>query len=111
LIQALKELRELGYSLELVEGRIKLTWEGEGLPDQEKVTPLLESLKRNKTEAIKLLEAGQVKPKPFLDAEGDLVIPSNCDPRYQWWAGGQSISDTLKELTREEMNSTKGDEK
>ncbi len=92
------ELGALGYSLELIEGRIKLTWKGEGLPDQKKVAPLLDSLKRNKSEVIELLEAGQVKPLPFLDTEGDLVIPFDSDPKYHWWKGRQRISDTLKEL-------------
>ncbi len=95
IIQVITELRALGYSLELVEGRIKLTWEGKGHPDQEKVTPLLDALRRNKAEVMELLEAGQVRPKPFLDSEGDLVIPHNSDPRYWWWNGGQSISEII----------------
>ena len=28
----------------------------------------------------------------------NLVIPVNCDQKYKYWAGGQSILETLKEL-------------
>ena len=38
------------------------------------------------------------KPKPYLDAQGVLVIPFNSDPRYHWWAGGQHVLETLREL-------------
>ncbi|MFQ5934771.1 MAG: hypothetical protein ACE5KI_09035 [Dehalococcoidia bacterium] len=43
-------------------------------------------------------EAQGPSPKPFLDSSGALVIPFDSDPRYHWWAGGQSIAETLKEL-------------
>ena len=98
IIQVVTELRGMGYAVELVAGRIKLTWKGEGQPNQAKVTPLLDILRRNKAEAIEMLEADQTRPKPFLDSEGDLVIPYNSDPRYWWWHGGQSISETIREL-------------
>lgn len=52
--------------------------------------------------AIKLVETGKIKPligeKPYLKSDGTLVIPSKSDPKYQWWAGGQSIAETLAEL-------------
>lgn len=28
----------------------------------------------------------------------ELRIPSGCDPKYKYWAGGQSVVDTLAEL-------------
>lgn len=36
--------------------------------------------------------------KPFIDSDGGLVIPFGCDSKYHWWAGGQSVEDTLKEI-------------
>ena len=36
--------------------------------------------------------------RPYLDAQGGLVIPTNCPRKYRWWAGGQSASRTLQEL-------------
>jgi hypothetical protein len=52
--------------------------------------------------AIKLVETGKIKPltakKPSLKSDETLVIPFDSDPKYHWWAGGQSIADTLAEL-------------
>lgn len=35
---------------------------------------------------------------PFFDADGSLVIPFNCDPKYHWWSGGQVASKTEEEI-------------
>jgi hypothetical protein len=35
---------------------------------------------------------------PYIDATGTLVIPSESDPKYHWWAGGQTVAATLTEL-------------
>jgi hypothetical protein len=37
-------------------------------------------------------------PKPYFHRCGDLVIPFNSPKRYHWWAGGQSVSETIKEI-------------
>jgi hypothetical protein len=39
--------------------------------------------------------------KPYLDAQGDPVIPFDSDPRYHHWAGGQSLDATTRELWEE----------
>jgi len=61
--------------------------------------------------AAKLLAAGVVKVAetvpynplalPYLDHHGRLVVPFDCPPRYRYWAGGQSIRETLQELFQE----------
>ena len=38
---------------------------------------------------------------PYLDNRGRLVIPFDCPPKYRYWAGGQSVRDTLKEIFEE----------
>ncbi|MFQ5801422.1 MAG: hypothetical protein ACE5JQ_00825 [Candidatus Methylomirabilales bacterium] len=43
-------------------------------------------------------EAPGPPAKPFLTPSGILVIPFEADSRYHWWAGGQSIAETLREL-------------
>lgn len=30
--------------------------------------------------------------------DSELIIPTNSDPKYHYWAGGQSLVDTLREL-------------
>ena len=61
--------------------------------------------------ASKLLAAGVVKivesvsfnpaALPYLDQRGRLVIPFDCPPKYRYWAGGQTVQETLKELFEE----------
>ncbi len=50
--------------------------------------------------AKRLGGAAEIKPfrKPYMNKDGTLVIPFESDPQYHWWAGGQSIADTLREL-------------
>jgi len=35
---------------------------------------------------------------PHINTRGELIIPSTSDRRYHYWAGGQSIAATLREL-------------
>lgn len=32
-----------------------------------------------------------------------LIIPFNSDPKYHWWADGQSVIETLRELGRMDL--------
>lgn len=48
-------------------------------------------------------------PRPFLDGDGDPVIPFNSDPKYHYWAGGQSLVTTLKELWEDRSDKVLGD--
>lgn len=36
---------------------------------------------------------------PYLDVRGTLIIPSDSDPKYHYWNGGQSVVTTLKEIS------------
>lgn len=36
---------------------------------------------------------------PYVTAQGELIISLDCHPRYRYWAGGQSIAATLRELS------------
>lgn len=37
--------------------------------------------------------------KPYIDANGELRIPFNSDPKFHWWKRcGQSLLETLREL-------------
>jgi len=36
--------------------------------------------------------------KPYITENGELIISSDVDAKYNWWAGGQSIKKTLEEL-------------
>lgn len=62
--------------------------------------------------ASKLVAAGVAKAEsvtlsfnpaslPYIDNRGRLVIPFGCPPKYRYWAGGQSVRDTLEEIFKE----------
>jgi hypothetical protein len=58
-----------------------------------RLTPeLRESLKQHTAAIVAVLT------RPHINARGELIIPFASDLRYHWWAGGQSIYQTLREL-------------
>ena len=38
------------------------------------------------------------KAIPYLDAQGCLVLPLNAPKRFRWWAGGQRVEQTMRDL-------------
>ena len=49
--------------------------------------------------AAYLVQTGKFRLRnPYLDKNNTLRIPFDSDTKYHWWAGGQSIDDTLAEL-------------
>ena len=38
------------------------------------------------------------KQNPYIDENGNVIIPFNSDPQYHFWKGGQQLSLTLKEM-------------
>jgi hypothetical protein len=44
-------------------------------------------------------ELHAARPKaPYLDDQGRLRIPCDCEPKYRWWQDGQSPFETALEL-------------
>ena len=41
---------------------------------------------------------GDPKALPYLDAQGNLVLPMNAPERFRWWQRGQSVAETMREL-------------
>jgi hypothetical protein len=35
---------------------------------------------------------------PNIDESGNIVVPFNADPKYNFWNGGRSLADTLLEI-------------
>ena len=52
---------------------------------------------------VKVVEEVSFNPAslPSLDQRGRLVIPFDCPPKYRYWAGGQTVQETLRELFEE----------
>ncbi len=67
-------------------------------PRKQENSQIFSKLKKQKAEIISLLQKQNRYNKPYIDMNGDLIIPLDCEPRFKWWAGGQSIYKTLLEL-------------
>lgn len=52
---------------------------------------------------VKIVEVVSFNPAalPYLDQRGRLVIPFDCPPKYRYWAGGQTVQETLRGLFEE----------
>lgn len=92
----LDDLKALGYAVSLAGENIRLLYLGIGEHPAE-AQPLIKTLKDHKSEVVEYLR--QEQPLPYIDLDGSLVIPFGCDPTYQWWNGGQSINETVEEVT------------
>ena len=46
-----------------------------------------------------LVEIEAQMPMPCINTRGSLVIPHNSPKHYHWWAGGQSLKQTLCEFS------------
>lgn len=77
----------------IMEGKIKTIGEPIGEISAEK-----ESLNERMCIMGENCEPGQTEP--YVTDSGVLVIPFNSHRKYQYWNGGQSVCDTLKEIGR-----------
>ena len=41
---------------------------------------------------------------PYLEPNGNLVIPFESDSKYHWWKAGQSVSDTISAIINKGEN-------
>ncbi len=55
-MKTVDDLKSLGYDVKTNKGNIRLSYKGEGVPDENRVLPLLQELKANKSEIIKGLQ-------------------------------------------------------
>lgn len=94
-MKILADLKALGYSVTLEGENIRLKYLGIGEQPSES-RPLIEVLKAQKAEAVQYLLAQ--RPLPYLDVYGELRIPFDSEPRFHYWAGGQSIKQTEEEF-------------
>ncbi len=88
-------LNGMGYAIYLDGDKVKFRYIGEGEPSSD-ARPLLAALREHKQEVMSILKGAL--PRPYLEADWGLVIPFGSDRLYHWWAGGQSISETINEI-------------
>jgi len=91
--QLLTDLQRQGINLRpLPDGKLEVR------PASRLTEPLREELRRRKGEVLRLLTPQSASPRPYLNQRGELIIPFDSNPRYHYWAGGQSIAATMREL-------------
>ena len=90
-MDVLVRLRQIGYRIDALEGKIQCHWEGQGKPDPDRVRPLLEELRQHKAEALRDLVGADAQalfsdpfaPEPYLPK--GLIATSPDSSRPDWW--------------------------
>jgi hypothetical protein len=65
-MKLLEHITSLGYDVKINKTKIKLSYKGEGVPDENRVRPLLKELKANKSKIIEQFQKDKVL-KPIQD--------------------------------------------
>lgn len=65
-----------------------------------KVSTDLEALNPNKKSEFSKVSnvSSEARKKPYIKNCSELILPMDAADKYRWWAGGQSIFNTLLEL-------------
>src|SRR5262245_23707193 len=86
-VELLTDLQRQGFTLiPLPEGKLAVK-PADRLNDE-----LRQHIRECKAEVVNLLT------RPHINDRGELIIPFSADRKYHWWAGGQSIRETLREV-------------
>ena len=97
----MSQVQGLIQKIEKVGGSIQLKY-GDRLrieaPRGSLTSKIKDALTLSKKEIIKELKDTQEANEPYINDHGVLVIPFDSEPKYHWWAGGQTIIETLREL-------------
>lgn len=92
--ELIRKIEKAGGSVRLKDGdRLRIE-----APRGSLTSEIKDALTLSKKEIIKELKDTQEANKPYIDEHGILVIPFSCSPKFRWWAGGQTILETLQEL-------------
>ena len=92
--ELIRKIEKAGGSVRLKDGdRLRIE-----APRGSLTSEIKDALTLSKKEIIKELKDTQEANRPYIDKQGVLVVPFDSEPRYHWWAGGQSVLETLREL-------------
>lgn len=94
-MELIAKIRQAGFMVALDGEKIRFEYAGHGEPP-DTAKALLDALRESKGEAVAYLKGAL--PRPLFGPDGDIVIPFLSDSCYHWWAGGQSVKDTVKEV-------------
>jgi predicted DNA-binding antitoxin AbrB/MazE fold protein len=92
--ELIQKIEEVGGSIQLKDGdRLRIE-----APRGSLTSEIKDALTLSKKEIIKELKDTREANKSYIDKHGVLIIPFGCEPKYHWWADGQSVLETLREL-------------
>lgn len=90
LMNIVSKIEEEGLDIRIKNGKLMV---------HRSVSPsMLALIRKHKEELIEYFAFSENFPEPYIRTSGDLVIPFDSHPRYHWWRGGQSISQTRTEF-------------
>ena len=87
---ALQTINQCGGNLDMSTGKLSISPKALEIEEIKRAVNILREAGPDKVKAVQKM--------PYIDEHGILAIPFNCNPRFWWWAGGQSILETLREL-------------
>ena len=87
---ALQVINQYGGKLDTTTGKVIIPSQALGKEEIKRAVHILKEAGPDKVKAVQKM--------PYIDEHGILVMPFNCNPKYWWWAGGQTIIETLREL-------------
>jgi hypothetical protein len=88
-----REFLRRGFQFQVKEDRLDVKGTTEPLTPE-----LIDLLKEHKSEIVTLVAEWQ-KGGPFLQPNGNLVIPFSSEPKYHWWNGGIPLSEIRREFS------------
>ena len=91
--ELIREIEKVGGSVQLKDGGLRIEAPKGTLTDDMK-----SALTVHKQDILQTLRNIRETNRPYIDEQGVLVVPFDSEPRFHWWAGGQPIIETLKEL-------------
>ena len=87
---ALRVINQYGGELDTATGKLNISSKALGREEIKRAVHILKEAGPDRVKAVQKM--------PHINEHGVLVIPFNCNKKYHWWAGGQTILETLQEL-------------
>jgi predicted glycosyl hydrolase (DUF1957 family) len=89
---ALRVINQYGGNLDMTTGKLNIP---SRVLEKAEIKKAVHVLKEAGSDKVKAVHRQKM---PYINDHGVLVVPFDSNPLYHWWAGGQSILETLREL-------------
>ncbi len=93
--ELITEIEKMGVSIGLDTDGVTLRIEA---PKGTLTDDMKSALTVHKKDIVQTLKDTREAYQPYINEQDVLIIPFDSEPRFHWWAGGQTIIETLREL-------------